>query len=561
MLKGYTKIELTNIDSKEIQIIEDSNMVTNAILELCSPKPYFGNDPLEAVIGFNSNREENINKIAGAVALISDTITQNPESIMIPAGNSVTAVGPAYVNSEIKNQEYGSLNKEESSYNEETKTCQWVWDFDTPQGNGVISCACLMPSVGARQVTGITSFDSSIATNISGVKDTIFYYKKPLPWKSIGGNDCFPLYIDINNGYYIIAKDYKEQFAMDNKTSRKSIMITKQLELDIVRIPGANDISLFDCSLCDATSKVDDINNHGNVFPTTKKTIRMPDSLISAITSGGEYIDDIEGTEYYYYMEVYQDLNNITIVFSLPQLQKRYSSIPQNGNLYIWTIEIDKLLSDDTYCGKNKIFNNRTGEPLYWGTNPEYNGLIGKNAYFGMNIGLFHGAETKKIYAINLDNFNNIQEIYTKGKVPYTTDDPLFFCGCGYDKKFRYGNIQTYKPSLSIESGRVQEIDLYNFIHYDKNQCQFFGGNGEYIDGYGDTLANKWGCFYILGIHKIPGYNSLFAAITKGADENSGGAYVAFYPSDLIITINNLPTPFIKTEKHTMKVTYLLSEK
>ena len=560
MLKGYTKIELTDVDSKETQVIEDHNMVTDAILELCSPKPYFGNDPLNGVIGTNSYREENINKVAGAVILTDRQITENSETIIVPAGTKVTAVGPGFVNSEIKNQEYGSLNATESYYDETNRKCQWVWDFGTPQGNGVINCACLMPSVGARQVTGITSFDSSIATKVSGVKDTIFYYKKPLPWKPIAGNDCFPLYLDINEGFYIIAKDYKNQFAMDNKTSKDSIMISKKLELDIVKIPGAKEVSLFDCSLCDANSKTEDENNHGNVFPTTKRTVTMPDALANLIGVGGKYVDDLGGTEYFYYMETYQEENIIRIVLSLPQLRTRHTTIANESKLYIWDIEIDKLLSDKTYNGSVRVFINQTTEALYWGTNPEYNGMIAKNAYFGMNVAIFHSADTKKIFIINLKNNILINEIYVKDGTIYTTDDPLFYCGCGYNNKFRYGNLQTYYPNQSVDEGRVQEIDIYNYTHYDKNQCQFFGGNGGYIDGYGDTQANQWGCYYILGIHKIPGYNSLFAAITKSADENSGGAYVAFYPSDLIITINNLPTPFIKTERHTMKVTYTLSE-
>ena len=146
MIKGHTKIELTNVKTGQKKVIEDTNMVTNAMSKMFEQTPFsrwnFAPNPF-------TNPAPLIDRLCGGILLFSDSIEEDPNNCFTPSGN--TMVGNARVNyaSAHNVPEFGAYNAEESTWNPETGERKYVYDFATSKGNGTISCVALTnPFVG-----------------------------------------------------------------------------------------------------------------------------------------------------------------------------------------------------------------------------------------------------------------------------------------------------------------------------------------------------------------------------------------------------------------------------
>jgi len=85
MLKGTTRIELTDVHTGEKQVVEDHNMVTNALSMLYQPK--LGHLTQESTLrGFTPA----YSAMMGGLLLFDDTIPEDPNQIFAPAGLNVT---------------------------------------------------------------------------------------------------------------------------------------------------------------------------------------------------------------------------------------------------------------------------------------------------------------------------------------------------------------------------------------------------------------------------------------------------------------------------------------
>lgn len=146
VLKGHTKIELTNVKTGQKQVIEDGNLVTNAMAKMFEQTPHCRWNP--ATNPF-TNVAPLIDRFCGGILLFRDTIEEDPDNYFTPDGNEM--VGNARVNyaSAQDVPEFGAYNAEESSWNPETGERKYVYDFSTSKGNGTISCVALTnPFVG-----------------------------------------------------------------------------------------------------------------------------------------------------------------------------------------------------------------------------------------------------------------------------------------------------------------------------------------------------------------------------------------------------------------------------
>lgn len=138
MIKGHTKIELTNVKTGEKRVVEDDNMVTNAI------NKYFEFSLLKRNY-FKKISNPMIDNYFGGLLLFQNQIEENVDNYLLPDDNLM--VGNACVNYSTGNSipELGSYNAEESSYTVEkgVATRKYVYDFGTSKGNGTISSVCL----------------------------------------------------------------------------------------------------------------------------------------------------------------------------------------------------------------------------------------------------------------------------------------------------------------------------------------------------------------------------------------------------------------------------------
>ena len=75
-LKGKTTFELTDVNTGEVEVVEDTNMITNALQEMLTTYGYFGGDVLGAIgssslwvnllgglLLFDTKLDENVNNI------------------------------------------------------------------------------------------------------------------------------------------------------------------------------------------------------------------------------------------------------------------------------------------------------------------------------------------------------------------------------------------------------------------------------------------------------------------------------------------------------------------
>jgi hypothetical protein len=139
-MKGHTKIELTNVKTGEVKVIEDDNLVTNAMAKMIEPTPYCG---LTGVRNIFSNSSPLIDKLCGGLLLFSEPIEEDPNKYTTPKNNKM--VGNARMNyaSGQDVPEFGAYNAEESTWNPATGERKYVYDFSTSKGNGTISCVAL----------------------------------------------------------------------------------------------------------------------------------------------------------------------------------------------------------------------------------------------------------------------------------------------------------------------------------------------------------------------------------------------------------------------------------
>jgi hypothetical protein len=138
MLKGTTKIELTDVNTGETQVIEKHNAITGALQEIFSPTLGNLTDPSRLTSGLPA-----YTSFLGGLLLFDSRIEGDPLPLFAPAG--VKIVGCARYNySNLVGSAYlGSYDANESVMSASTKTAKFVYNFTQAQANGTINSICL----------------------------------------------------------------------------------------------------------------------------------------------------------------------------------------------------------------------------------------------------------------------------------------------------------------------------------------------------------------------------------------------------------------------------------
>lgn len=154
MLKGTTKIELTDVNTGETQVIEKHNAITGALQELFNP--VLGHLTDEAKL---SATLPAYTSLLGGLLLFDGRIDGDPLPLYAP--DSVKLVGCARYNaaSTLGSIYQGSYDANESSFSTTEKTAKFVYNFTQAQGNGTINSVCLTHRTGGLGVyAGDVSF-------------------------------------------------------------------------------------------------------------------------------------------------------------------------------------------------------------------------------------------------------------------------------------------------------------------------------------------------------------------------------------------------------------------
>ncbi len=141
MFKGHATIELTDVKTGKKKVVEHDNMFTKAIYD------NLNNGWVQMVGGLSTLKSWNlplISETLGGIALFADNITEDENTTFFPEGNDVLGYA-GEIASDGTSKFWGSRNfLETESYDPETKTIKWVWDFGTSQANGTIKALGLM---------------------------------------------------------------------------------------------------------------------------------------------------------------------------------------------------------------------------------------------------------------------------------------------------------------------------------------------------------------------------------------------------------------------------------
>ena len=132
-LKGTTKIELTNVKTGEVEILQETNMVTNAISDILNTDPF--NLRWDGYVYFRKNLLPIIGNIVGGIVLFEDKLEEDPAKYYAPASKPIIG----YSNMEVSpgtDVKRGSMNQTESGFLEDGTGYRFVFDFANTQGNG-----------------------------------------------------------------------------------------------------------------------------------------------------------------------------------------------------------------------------------------------------------------------------------------------------------------------------------------------------------------------------------------------------------------------------------------
>ena len=154
MLKGKTVIELTDVNTGEVEKIEDENMVTNALSDFFSHN-------IEGTLFNLSGSPNDMNGVMfpfaknaiGGILLFADPLVEDANLYYAPSANPCTGYASNDVNS-TANVMRGSLNLTESVKID--NGYKFVWDFATSQANGTISAVALTHKYGGICYMGDT---------------------------------------------------------------------------------------------------------------------------------------------------------------------------------------------------------------------------------------------------------------------------------------------------------------------------------------------------------------------------------------------------------------------
>lgn len=512
VLKGHTKIELTDVNTGQTEVREDDNMVTNALSFIANyVGGMFCNNPLYSMVVENSE-ESTIKNFTGGIMLFDDAIEENPNTIYTPAGVHVVGCGSGaeYSGSNVM---AGSYNKVESGYltDGDVKGYKHVWDFNTAQANGTISCACLTTQAGGKFTSGTYPYDSGYALSN---EPTFLYQNKKIFLPDLDGaasgsmESIFSiLFIDVEKNRILRAHS-ADEFKVSHMNNgddfekfKKSMFYKRAIDIDV-------------CSFY-----IDRVGIFDQVDYLETVTVSMPSQLAALIKNG-----TLDAVNRPFGVDVFRDDIYIYVMFRIPPDNGTVNTylIPEDS-AYVWRISASDFTS--TYF----TVTNKTGENIFF--NMQNNAVVGtsdaKRALFASAAGyVFLIGQSYTLYRINMENSEDFTEVTVK--------------------------------NASGDAGIVHISNHMDDAYYENGNLCFDSSPVKTVDVNEGTMRFKNG--------KLPGRTYRYTSnvfFTGGYlitfNQNSNYGLALMCDPALLVTINNLDSPVTKTANQSMKVTYTLT--
>ena len=539
-LHGHTKIELTNIDTGETRIIEEDNIVTNALQDILKPLacgisyPALGNNVTDDVTKFKGE-SRSVCLLTGGLLLFSSALEENVDNFMPPEDSEVVGIGTtkAYSGSSTM---AGSYNFNESGPVE--NGYKHIWDFDTSHGNGQIACACLTTRDGGYAGVGVYPHSDDFyrgVPNLSDVLNSVSHIEGTSLKVKTGGvfHNAYKYITDPKNQccYYF---DYQKNLMIEleipydfygyefirtinSNTTKYSIFKNKKVKLNIRRMPFTN-FSIFDTG---------DVSKMPRLLKEVE--VEMPASLATALD---EMLANTVSTDYLY--SGFSDDEGYMYIWFHTAIVGTSEYLLPNATLNIWKINVSDFTSEhikvvNTTGKKINLSHglNNFRRPSIVVTNK---GIICKAGNFRYVIPFADNTDVKQV---TFPDGNPLNSTANNGFYGYTIGNKFYFTLTDSSK---------YALVLDLRTGIVKYRNL----------------NADY------EWKSSGGTFLSMGV--LHGSNGRIFIVCTNI--NSGTAIYSptnYYIMirqlpDLLVTINNLDAPVTKTASETMKVTYTLTQ-
>ena len=320
MLKGKTTIELTDVNSGKVEVIEDTNMITNALQEFLRTYGMWGSNVL---LDEELRKNELWVNLLGGLLLFDTQLEENADNTFMPPGIKMIGNGSKDVVNTGTVTELGNYNPTESGVQPDG-SIKFVYDFSTSQGNGTIKSVCLTSRIGGYE--GMGNKENCYINN--DYPWDFMYEKNVCYFGNMFGNGSlnaimYASYQD--NAIYLINEHnrvYTAEYASEHWSTTKKIQIVKARA-------GFTGVSI----------KSD---------RTIKEIVETYDIEIPQV------ILDYMGTSKTELNAFCDFERNIYIMFN------NSTSTTLNTNAFVWLLKIDRNMNATPY----KVTNN-TGKTLY----------------------------------------------------------------------------------------------------------------------------------------------------------------------------------------------------
>ena len=151
-LHGHTRIELTDVHTGAVEVVESDNLITNAVSDIFNG---YGGSLNKAMLlwrgdqGYTNAPKDLVTMFYGGLLLYDTPLGSDPATVFAPAGAGVVGTAKAGQVNATKNTVRGSANLTETKIDPWSGVVTYVYEFATSQANGVIGSVCLTHPMGA----------------------------------------------------------------------------------------------------------------------------------------------------------------------------------------------------------------------------------------------------------------------------------------------------------------------------------------------------------------------------------------------------------------------------
>jgi hypothetical protein len=160
-LKGRMVMELTDVNTQEVETITEENMVTNAVNDILGTNPmgaFYLEEEYSTGLVWTGNMLPICPNMIGGILMFSKPLEERVGNIFPDSGNLPVAYASNDVNA-TSNLARGSLNLTESKVLD--NGYKFVWEFTPSQGNGTIAAVALTSKFGGQNGFGSLVGDAS----------------------------------------------------------------------------------------------------------------------------------------------------------------------------------------------------------------------------------------------------------------------------------------------------------------------------------------------------------------------------------------------------------------